>query len=413
MSLSDTSANKSWGRVDDTNTVFVREGDGERAVGQYPDGTPQEALAYFERKYTDLAGQVTLLEQRVKRGTAVSDITSVVARLREQVSGANAVGDLATLLTRLDALTGVAEELSEQQRQEQEKAREDARQQRESIATRAEQLAAQDLSKVQWKQTSAELTALFDEWQTQQKTGPRLPKSEADAYWKRFRNARSQIEAARRAFFAELDATNREIRQRKERLIEQAEALASQGAQGIPAYRDLLESWKESGRAGRKLDDQLWARFKAAGDVLYSAKAEIDAQIDEEFGANLVLKEELLAQAEPILQETDHITARNALSAIQRQWDGIGRVPRDSVRSVDARIRKIEDHVKGLEEEHWKNNNPETKARTAGLRGQLEDSITQLETALAEAQAAGDKSKAEQTAQTLETQRSWLAAIGD
>ena len=36
-----------WGRVDETGTVYVREAAGERVVGQYPDGTPEEALAYF------------------------------------------------------------------------------------------------------------------------------------------------------------------------------------------------------------------------------------------------------------------------------------------------------------------------------------------------------------------------------
>ena len=39
-----------WGRVDETGTVYVREAAGERVVGQYPDGTPEEALAYFEQK---------------------------------------------------------------------------------------------------------------------------------------------------------------------------------------------------------------------------------------------------------------------------------------------------------------------------------------------------------------------------
>ncbi|GAA3585024.1 DUF349 domain-containing protein [Klugiella xanthotipulae] len=409
-SVSDTNASKSWGRVDDTNTVYVREGDGERAVGQYPDGTAEQALAYFERKYSDLAGQVTLLEQRIKRGTSVSDVASTVTRLREQIATANAVGDLASLIARLDILTGAVEELSEHQRQEQEKARAEARERRESIVVEAEKLAAQDLSKVQWKLTSAQLDELFTEWQTQQKTGPRLPKSEADALWKRFRSARSHIEAARRAFFAELDATNREVRQRKERLIEQAEALASRGADGVPAYRDLLESWKNSGRAGRKLDDQLWARFKTAGDVLYGAKAQIDAQIDEEFGANLTLKEVLLEEADPILKLTDHVEARSALSAIQRRWDDIGRVPRDAVRSIDAKIRKIEDHVRLLEETHWKDNNPETKARAEGLRGQLEESITQLEVEIATATTPAKKSELEKA---LETQKSWLSAIGN
>ena len=64
-----------WGRVDETGTVFVREAEGERAVGQYPDGTAEEALAYFQRKYTELAGQVTLLEQRAKRGAPVIPAT--------------------------------------------------------------------------------------------------------------------------------------------------------------------------------------------------------------------------------------------------------------------------------------------------------------------------------------------------
>ncbi|WP_367882112.1 hypothetical protein [Rathayibacter oskolensis] len=56
-----------WGRVGDDGTVYVRVGDGEREVGQYPDASPEEALAYYERKYVELAGQVSLLEQRAKR----------------------------------------------------------------------------------------------------------------------------------------------------------------------------------------------------------------------------------------------------------------------------------------------------------------------------------------------------------
>ncbi|MEY4411204.1 MAG: hypothetical protein RLZ69_778, partial [Actinomycetota bacterium] len=55
----------SFGRVDDENNVFVTEAGVERKVGQYPNVTAAEALAFFERKYADLAAQVRLLEQRV------------------------------------------------------------------------------------------------------------------------------------------------------------------------------------------------------------------------------------------------------------------------------------------------------------------------------------------------------------
>ena len=57
-----------WGRVDDDGTVWVRTADGERAVGSYPGATPEAALAYYERKYAELAGQVGLLEQRIAAG---------------------------------------------------------------------------------------------------------------------------------------------------------------------------------------------------------------------------------------------------------------------------------------------------------------------------------------------------------
>ena len=40
-----------WGRVDDDVSVYVREAEGERLVGQYPDGSKEEALRYFERKH--------------------------------------------------------------------------------------------------------------------------------------------------------------------------------------------------------------------------------------------------------------------------------------------------------------------------------------------------------------------------
>ncbi len=40
-----------WGRVDADGNVFVRTTDGERWVGQYPDGTPEEALALFTNRF--------------------------------------------------------------------------------------------------------------------------------------------------------------------------------------------------------------------------------------------------------------------------------------------------------------------------------------------------------------------------
>lgn len=401
-----------WGRVDETGTVFVRTADGEREVGQYPDGTPAEALAYFERKFTELAGQVTLLEQRVKRGTPASDVAKTVKSLRGSIADANAVGDLASLEARLDTLVGAVDKLTEQQTAEAKAAVDAALADRAALVAEVEALASQDFSKVQWKHMTASLDALFERWQKQQQDGPRIPKGESNDLWKRFRAARTTIETHRKAFFAELDSAHKDVRIRKQELAEKAEALAPKGADGIPAYRALLDDWKVAGRAGKKADDSLWARFKAAGDVLYAAKAQIDARDDVEFAANLEQKLALLAEAEPLLTESDRDAAKEKLLSIQSRWDKVGKVPRDKVKSVEDRMRKVEAAVRKLDEDYWHRNNPEKKARSEGLASQLEESIAKLEKELATAEAEGDAQKIASAKEALDAQKAWLAALG-
>lgn len=403
-----------WGRVDDDGTVSVREAEGWRVVGQYPDGTPEEALAYFERKYSDLAGEVTLLEVRFRRaGASASDLRNTASALRERVAGAAAVGDLAALLARLDALTGELTEATATEAAAAKEAVDQAVRERTALVEKAEALAARDPKTVQWKQASAEMTALFDEWQSHQQNGPRLPKSLAQQLWRRFRDARSTVDRHRREFYAELDETQKVARDAKTRLAERAEALAPRGEDGIGAYRDLLEQWKAAGRAGKKADDALWARFKAAGDALYSARSEREAADAEESRGKIEAKRELLVEAGPIVDERDLAKARAQLTAIQRRWDEIGRIfPRDKERALDDELRKIEQSVKTREEADWKRNNPETKARANDMTRQLSDAIAKLEADLEEATARGDEKAAAQTRESLEARRTWLRAVG-
>jgi hypothetical protein len=401
-----------WGRVDETGTVFVREGDGERAVGQYPDGTPEEALAYYERKYADLAGQVTLLEQRTKNGAPAADVAKAMTSLVTALADAHAVGDLAALRARVEALGAPVADLTEKQTAEATEALEAARAERTTIVEEIEALAAQDPAKAQWKQVGTSLDALFSRWQTHQASGPRLPKGENERLWKRFREARATIETHRKAFFTELDTVHKQVRARKQILIEKAEALAPKGADGIPAYRALLDDWKAAGRAGKKFEDSLWERFKAAGDVLYGAKAERDAAENVEYQANLEQKIALLEEAEPLLTATDRTTARATLTGIQRRWDVIGRVPRDQVRVIEDRLRKIEAAVKRLDDEHWERTDPEKQARSAGLASQLEGAIAKLEDELAAAKTSGDKRRIAEAEDALSARKAWLGAIG-
>jgi hypothetical protein len=401
-----------WGRVDDDGTVYVRESEGERAVGQYPDATPDEALAYYERKYIELNGQVTLLEQRVARGASASDVTKTVNQLKALLVEPSAVGDLETLRTRVAALDSTVGELTQKQSAEAQEALAEAVAVRTALVVEAETLAAQDPARVQWKQVTATIDEIFTRWQKHQQDGPRIPKGEGNELWKRFRTARSTIDQNRKAFYAELDATHREARQRKQALVEAADALAGKGADGIPEYRHLLDDWKRAGRAGKKYDDALWARFKRAGDVLYAAKGEVVAQDNVEYEGNLQAKLALLDEAERILAVTDRVAARESLTSIQLRWDEIGRVPREQLRSVEDRLRKVESHVRTLDEEFWQKNNPERKARSEGLASQLQDAISKLEEELASAEAGGDARKVKEAREALDARKVWLDALG-
>ena len=401
-----------WGRVGEDGTVYVREAAGERAVGQYPDATPEEALAYYERKYVELAGQVSLLEQRVRGGAPAADVAKTIATLTQSVATANAVGDLASLSARLEKLGGSVGELTEKQSAEAKAAVADALAQREALVVEAETLAAQDPAKAQWKVVTTQLDALFARWQSQQTDGPRLPKNESNELWKRFRAARATIEGHRKAFFAELDSAHKEVRTRKQELAERAEALLSKGTAAIPDYRRLLDEWKLAGRAGKKVDDALWSRFKAAGDALYAAKAEVDAQENAEFSGNLEQKLVVLNDAEKLLTETDRVKAKEALLGIQRRWDAIGKVPRDSIRTVEDRLRKVEAHVRKLDEDHWNRTDPEKVARSEGLASQLTAAIEKLETELADAKKKGDARKIKDAEEALAARRVWLDALG-
>ncbi|MGQ7313561.1 DUF349 domain-containing protein [Microbacterium arabinogalactanolyticum] len=403
-----------WGRVAEDGTVEVREGDDWRPVGQYPDGTPDEALAYYARKFDDFAVKLGTLETRAQGGgSSASDLTKQAKHLLDEVTGAAAVGDLAGLRTRIETLISSLSEAAAKEAEATKEALDAAIAERTVIVEKAEAIAGRDLAKVQWKQVTVEMTELFDAWQTHQQNGPRLPKSTAQQLWKRFRDARSTVDKARRAFFSELDDVHRAARDVKSRLVERAEALAPRGIDGIPAYRTLLDEWKAAGRAGRKADDALWARFKAAGDALYAARAEQAAAEEADSAPRIEAREALLEEAKAVADEPNLKRARQLLTRIQRQWDEVGRIfPREKERALDDRMRSIEQALKSREDVDWKKNNPETKARANDMSSQLLEAIEKLEQELAAAEKAGDKKAVKEATEALAARRAWLSALG-
>ena len=402
---------KTTARVDEAGHVYVVEADGERLIGQYADVTPEEALAFFERKFNDTNSALVLLEQRAKRGAPASEISESAKKIAEQVEARNGIGNYGALAERLDKLVASLSELSEAEKEKNAAAVEESRLARIAIVEQIEALAATEPAKIQWKTTTAKVDELFAAWQTAQKSGPRLSKSESNELWKRFRDARQKLDQHRRAFFAELDSKNKGAKSAKEELISKAEALLSQGTNGVAAYRALLDQWKLAPRAGKKIDDALWARFKAAGDALYAAKKEQDEVEDASYAGNLEVKLAILTEAETLLEATDRVEARAKLNALQKKWDAAGKVPRAQLKPTEERMRKVEQAVRKLEDNHWNASNPEKQARSEGLAGQIEEKIEKLEAELAAAKSAKDSKKATELEEAIKTQKEWLAVL--
>lgn len=390
--------------MDADGTVWVKDGDW-RSVGQVVDVDPAEALAFYEARYLDLESQVSLLEQRSKKSAPVQDLIVAVEKLVVALTDAHAVGDLASLRLRVGAVAETLGDLKTAQDEANKAASEESLARRTAIVDRAEAIASQDAEKTHWRNSSTEMTALFQQWQEEQKLPHRVPRKQADELWTRFRAARQSFDKASRAYFQTKGKADKDAKSAKTALCERAEALAPQGAEGIPAYRRLLDEWKKAPRAAqRAVDNQLWDRFKAAGDALYNAGS-------EEWAANLAAKTALIERYAHVTKESDVSIAKKLLRELHTAWDLIGQVAKADERSINSKLSDIDRHVRGLEAEHLDRTNPAKVGRREGFAAQVEASITQLENDLAAATTASDKDRAATLSAELEAKRAWLAAL--
>ena len=400
------------GRVDGTGTVFVRTADGEREVGSYPGASHAEALGYFTRKYDEMLASADLLLQRVTHtDLSARESSEGLTKLREQTTDARVVGDLAALDARIAQIATAVEAKKATESLERSAAREAGRARREELVIEAEKIAGQPEAKIQWKTSGTRMRALLDEWKSLQRTGPKLDRESETSLWQRFSAARNSFDKARRVYFAQLEGTQSEARSAKEKLVKEAEALATSKdwSSTATAFKRLMDRWREAGRTSRTDDDALWARFKTAQDSFFNAKDALVAAENEEFKANLVVKEALLAEAESMLPVTDTEAAKARLRTIQDKWENAGKVPRPDVERLEKAMRRIEQAVRDNDEKRWASINPEAAARAQSLADQLESVVEGLRKDLAKAQASGDAKRVAEAHSTLATREQWLA----
>src|SRR5690606_20522399 len=377
--------------------VYVKTAEGERVVGSWHAGTPEEGLAHFARRFQDLVTEVDLLETRLLGGVAdPAQTANSIQRLRASLPEAHVVGDIDGLAARLDKLAGLAEDKVQAAKAAREAARAEAIARKTALVEEAEQIAAESTS---WKAAGDRLRAILEEWRTirgaDKKTDTEL--------WKRYAAARDAFNRRRGAHFASLDAARKEAQAVKEALVAEAESLADSTDWTGTANRlkELMAQWKAAPRAAREVEQRLWERFRAAQDAFFTRRNEVFAARDAEHRQGMQVRQELLAEAEALDVDADPRAAQEKLKDIQARWHSAPRVRRDAAASLERRLRAVEEKVRAAMDSAWRRTEPSANP----LLAQMREQVAEAEERLARARAAGHAKRVAEAESALANKR--------
>ena len=170
-----------------------------------------------------------------------------------------------------------------------------------------------------------------------------------------------------------------------------------------------MARWKAAGPAPRDVDDALWTEFRAIQDEFFNARQSVLSEQDSEFRGNQEAKEALLSAAEAtILPVGDLAEAKAAFRSFLEKFTAIGKVPREQIRSLDARVKALETAVRKAEEDEWRRTDPEARARAEETVAMLSAEIDKLSEKIAKAEARGDRSAAAKARDSSATYQTWL-----
>ncbi|MBQ3960965.1 MAG: DUF349 domain-containing protein [Muribaculaceae bacterium] len=174
-----------------------------------------------------------------------------------------------------------------------------------------------------------QLQALHNSWR---ETGP-VAKEIREELWARFKNASSVINKKYQTFFEERKANEKANADAKTALCEQIEAISTEGLNSYQAWDNatkqiiaLQEEWKKLGFASRKVNTELFTRFRKSCDDFFAQKAAFFKKMKEELSTNLAKKTALCEKAEALKDSTDWKKTTDELVALQKEWKIIGPV---------------------------------------------------------------------------------------
>lgn len=191
------------------------------------------------------------------------------------------------------------------------------------------------------------LQSLHEEWRG---IGP-VAKEMREEIWNRFKEASTVINKRHQQYFETIKATEQANEQSKIALCEEIEAIDLSSLQSFSAWDemtkkvlDMQERWKAVGFASRKVNAQLFERFRKSCDLFFSRKADYYKSVKDTMSVNLEKKRALCEQAEALKESTDWRVVSDKLTQLQKEWRTIGAVPRKYSDTVWKRFTEACDY---------------------------------------------------------------------
>lgn len=168
--------------------------------------------------------------------------------------------------------------------------------------------------------------------QEYRETGP-VAKELRDEIWKRFKDASTVINKRHQDHFEAIKAKEEENLAKKTELCQQVEALEFDGLKTYAQWEEMTKQvlaiqaeWKTVGFTPRKVNAEIFERFRMACDRFFQAKTAYFKANREKLNANLTAKNALIEKAEALKDSADWGATTNKFVELQKEWKAIGPV---------------------------------------------------------------------------------------
>lgn len=175
------------------------------------------------------------------------------------------------------------------------------------------------------------LQTLHNEWRA---IGP-VAKELREEIWEEFKALSTAVHKRHQDHFEERKAreqANEEAKaalcQEVEQLLEVDRANASDWTQATEKILGLQAKWREIGFASKKMNNEIFARFRSACDSFFSKKSEFFQSLKASYADNLAKKTELCERAEALLNEENLKKAADEIVKLQAEWKTVGNAGR-------------------------------------------------------------------------------------